>query len=348
MANAFDSEEALARWRDLEKEKWRDYAVQRASWKADHLSQQEKLRLVKVWSNRVNQAQAEERACILKSVRAAGLNLQKTNDGWRLVPMSPWLEKELREAEEAEAEDAEAQRTDVYAFDYPLLHLGRGYITACTLIVAKSALPSWLARGWIEFPYRRLPFQPRPRKSETIIAGRPHSLAERSASSLIGARVEGFHSSLGTYGMGGPGFFGFLLAPHGEVGEREYLVAAIWGAEEYLFLDGRVIGCSPKYYASHRPWIRDEPRGGEAREGERGAGELEAVLVGATIGAVDIENDRLSISLVQGGIEHVLEVVKQDPRQPPQGRGQPRKAAFNAGSIADYIVFQPEHAILLV
>jgi hypothetical protein len=149
--------------------------------------------------------------------------------------------------------------------------------------------------------------------------------------------------------MGGPGFFGLLLAPHGEVGEREYLVAAIWGAEEYLFLDGRIIGCPPRYYASHRPWVRDEPRGGDAREGEEGgAGELEMVLVGATIGAVDIENERLRISLVQGGIEHVLEVVKQDPRQPPQGRGQPRKAEFTARSIADFIVFQPEQAILLV
>ncbi|HEX2348531.1 MAG TPA: hypothetical protein VHI51_08850, partial [Ktedonobacterales bacterium] len=157
MANAFDPEEALARWRALEEEKWRDYAVQRASWKADQLAEQEKLRLVKVWSNRVSQAQAEERARVLKSLRAAGLNLQKTNDGWRLVPMRAWLEEELREAEAAEAEDAEAQRTDVPAFDHPLLHLDMGLITACTLVVAKSALPSWLAHGWIELPYRRLP-----------------------------------------------------------------------------------------------------------------------------------------------------------------------------------------------
>jgi hypothetical protein len=263
--------------------------------------------------------------------------------------MEPWLEELLPEAEEDDGVDVDAQRSDNPAFDHPLLHLDMGLIKDCTMIVAKSALPSWLARGWIELPYRRLPFQRRPRKSETIIAGRPHTLAERGASSLIGARVEGYSSQLGSYGMGGPGFFGLLLAPHGAVDEREYLVAAIWGAKEYVFLDGRVIGCPPKYYARYRPWIRDEPRGGDARDGEEeGADKLDAVLVGATIGAAAIEDDRLRISLVQGGIEHVLEYVKQDPRQPPMGHGEPHKEAFTAGSIADYVVFQPEQATLFV
>jgi hypothetical protein len=349
MANAFDPEEALARWKALEEEKWRGLDAYRASWKADEISGQENLRLMKEWMTRVNEAQAEERARLLKHIHAAKLSLETTTDGWRLVPMAPWLEEYLGDAEEDEAEDADAQRADGPAFDHPLLHLDMGFITACTLIVAKSALPGWLARGWIELPYRRLPFQCRPRKSETIIAGRPHTLAERGASSLIGARVEGFNSHLGSYGMGGPGFFGLLLAPHGAVDEREYLVAAIWGAEEYVFLDGRVIGCPPTHYASYRPWIRDAPQDGDAREGEEeGADTLDAVLVGATIGGAAIEDNRLRISLVQGGIEHVLEYVKQDLRQPPLSTGQPRKAAFSAGSIADHIVFQPEQATLFV
>ncbi|HEU5346307.1 MAG TPA: hypothetical protein VFU60_18300 [Ktedonobacterales bacterium] len=350
MATEFDPEEALARWKALEEEKWRGLDVYRASWKADGISGQEKLRLIKDWMTRVNEAQAEERARLLQQLRAAKLSLETTTDGWRLVPMKPWLEEYLGDAEEDEADDADAQGADVRAFDDPLLHLDMGLIKACTMIVAKSALPSWLARGWIELPYRRLPFQRRPRKSETIIARRPHTLAERGASSLIGAHVEGFSSHLGTYGMGGPGFFGLLLAPRGEVEEREYLVAVVWGAGEYLLLDRRVIECHPDYYASYHPWIRDEPRGGGAKEGEEegGANELEAVLVGATVSAAAIEDDRLRISLVQGEIEHVLEFVKQDPRQPPLSHGQPRKAAFTAGSIADYIVFQPEQATLLV
>ena len=143
-----------------------------------------------------------------------------------------------------------AQSSDNPAFDHPLLHLNMGFIQSCTLIVEKSALPSWLARGWIELPYRRLPFQLALRKGETIIAGRPHTLAERGAASIIGARVEGYHLTLGSYGMGGAGFFGLLLPPHGAVAEREYLVAAVWGAEEYVFLDGRIIGCHPNDYGS--------------------------------------------------------------------------------------------------
>jgi hypothetical protein len=261
--------------------------------------------------------------------------------------MPPWVEELLPEAEEDDAVDISAQRSDNPAFDHPLLHLNMGLIKACTLIVAKSALPSWTARGWIELPYRRLPFQDPPRKSETIIAGRPYTLVERGASSIIGVRVEGYHASLGDYGMGGPGFFGLLLPAHGTVADREYLVAAVWGAEEYLLLDGRLIGCHPNDYAVYRPWLRDEPQAGEGEEEGR-ADDLETVLVGATIGAVEVEDDRVRISLVQRGIEHVLEFVKQDPRQPPRGNGEPHKAAFTAGTIADYVVFQPEQAILLV
>lgn len=352
MATEFDSEQALARWRALEEEKWRGLDIYRASLKADDIPAQERLLLIKDWLTRVREAQTEERARLLKQLRAAKLTLQKTADDWRLVPIPPQeLHRDAAGDEDDEDdEDNDAQHTDVPAFDHPLLHLGMGLITSCTMIVAKSALPSWLARGWIELPYRRCPFQDPPRRSETIIAGRPYTLVERGASSLVGVRVEGYHPTLGTYGMGGPGFFGLLLAPHGEVDEREYLVAAVWGAGEYLLLDGRVVECHPDYYASYHPWIRDEPRGGDAGQGEeeRGADELEAVLVGASIGAAAIEDDWLRISLVQGGIEHVLEFVKQDPRQPPLSRGQPRKAAFTAGSIADYVVFQPEQAILLV
>ena len=76
--------------------------------------------------------------------------------------------------------------------------------------------------------------------------------------------------------------------------------------------------------------------------------ELEAVLVGATIEGVEIEDDRLRISLAQRGSNHLLEFVKQDPRQPPMADGSPHNVAFTAGSIADYVVFQPERATLLV
>lgn len=350
MTNEFDPEQALARWRALEEEKWRGLEEYRAGLKTDNLTGHEKLRLRKEWLTRVSKAQAGERAHLLKQLRAAKLWLQKTTDGWSLVPMPPWLEDLHREAEEDEAEEDEAQHANNPAFDHPLLHLDMGLIKACTLIVAKSALPTWVARGWIELPYRRLPFQDPPRKDETIIAGRPHTLVERGATSLIGVRVEGYHASLGTYGMGGPGFFGLLLPSHGAVAEREYLVAAVWGAEEHLLLDGRVIGCHPNHYAVYRPWMRDELRAGDALEGEEEeqADELETVLVGATIGPVDSEDDRLRISLVQRGIEHVLEFIKQDPRQPPMGNGELHKAAFTAGTIADYVVFQPEKAILLV
>ena len=54
---------------------------------------------------RVREAQSEERTRLLKQIHTAGLSLQKTTDGWSLVPMPQWLEEYLPKAEEDDAAD---------------------------------------------------------------------------------------------------------------------------------------------------------------------------------------------------------------------------------------------------
>ena len=66
-----------------------------------------------------------------------------------------------------------------------------------------------------------VPFTPKPVKESQVLRRR---IAE--------------WGKLGTYGMGGPGFVGFNFVTR----RHEWLVIAIWGADAWLTLDGRLLG----------------------------------------------------------------------------------------------------------
>jgi hypothetical protein len=117
------------------------------------------------------------------------------------------------------------------------------------------------------------------------------------------------------------------------------LVFAVWGADQYVLLDDRVLDTAPRYRDQYRPWLTD---------GDEGRTALDAVLNGASIEAAEVADDHLRLTLSQGGCSHVLEYVRHDPRLPPMGGGGPWIPAYEKGTIADYLVFQPERAVLWV
>lgn len=66
----------------------------------------------------------------------------------------------------------------------------------------------------------------------------PPTLRQLGSARCVGRRVIEWSSSLGSYGMGGPGFFGMRLAATPSYSE-EWLVLVLWGAAHWLILDGR-------------------------------------------------------------------------------------------------------------
>lgn len=54
---------------------------------------------------------------------------------------------------------------------------------------------------------------------------------------VVGRTVDEVRTYVGTYGMGGPGFFGLRLGD-------EWLVVAIWGADSWIEADGRIVADS--------------------------------------------------------------------------------------------------------
>jgi len=64
---------------------------------------------------------------------------------------------------------------------------------------------------------------------------------------VLGRRVLEWSGHCGTYGQGGPGFFGLRLAATG-VYPEEWLMLRLWGADDWLNINGRWLSANPKQY----------------------------------------------------------------------------------------------------
>src|SRR5688572_8035591 len=97
--------------------------------------------------------------------------------------------------------------------DHPYLNLNMGLVTKYTVNVWSGDSQEWLNQGWLPMPdsgdfnwYRK--------PGVITLGNRPQTLAELGADSLIGRRIIGYETALGSDGTGsGLGFFGFLLEP---------------------------------------------------------------------------------------------------------------------------------------
>ncbi len=224
---------------------------------------------------------------------------------------------------------------------HPYEDLGLGLIRACSMIVPRTELASWLALGWVEvLDFRDYHYAPGP--GETVILARPPRLSEIGVESLIGRTIVDYGTTYGTYGMGGPGFVGFILS-EGAASGREVLVYAVWGAGGYTRIDGRVMTCHPCFYDTVRPWVSNfaDEQGGRWDD-------LAPLLPGCRIDTVDLGDETCRIAVSGASGPHQIELLRNDPGLPPHGDGSPRKDAFETGVIGDTLVLHPEEAVLHV
>jgi len=69
---------------------------------------------------------------------------------------------------------------------------------------------------------------------------------------VIGRKILEWSSSCGTYGQGGPGFFGLKLEAKNQIPE-EWLILTLWSAGEWLELDGKWVEAHPNQYHIQEP-----------------------------------------------------------------------------------------------
>jgi len=121
---------------------------------------------------------------------------------------------------------------------------------------------------------------------------------------VVGRTVDQVSPIVGTYGMGGPGFFGIRLG-------SEWLVIAIWGAADWIQVDGRIVlDMFWEKNARVRPWITEE------------GDELSALLVGQPITSFEV--NRFSLKIGIG--ERTLSITESPESRPIlEGTKQPRR-----------------------
>lgn len=223
---------------------------------------------------------------------------------------------------------------------HPYHQLNIGIIKEYSMIIPREELLEWTSKGWIEDKFFR-DFQYYPKTEETIILNKPNTLLDIEIQNLIGMQILDYSTCLGSYGMGGPGFFGLLIERDGIL---EYIVYAVWASDQYIMMDDRVIGCHIKYNSSYNPWI--SRWAGESEENQWD--ELTDTLKGSTIIEVSLSETQFVIKIMSNDQSHTLIFYKYNDDLPPHGNGEARKPSFDEGPIGKYIVLCNKNALLHV
>lgn len=141
----------------------------------------------------------------------------------------------------------------------------------------------------------------------------PHAL---TAELIVGRTVGEVCTCVGTYGMGGPGFFGLRLG-------HEWLVIAIWGAASWIQVDGRIV--QDVYWQRNgmpRPWMTDQ------------GDELTELLVGQPITSFVVAKHSLTV-----GIGRLTLSISESPEGRPILEGNKKPRCFKKADDMKRAVF---------
>ncbi len=150
---------------------------------------------------------------------------------------------------------------------------------------------------------------------------------------IVDRKIIDVCGSLGNYGMGGPGFFGFKLEKKKRIPE-EWFVITIWGADQWLLLDHKWLDCHHSFHDSEKCYF-PESEGFFHKKEQR----LQETFVGFSIIEFKLYNRSFNMILenrnpmnnlkipesVSTGQVHILTFPADLKRLPPYGNGTKRK-----------------------
>ena len=214
----------------------------------------------------------------------------------------------------------------------PFRKLDMEFITHYSLIIPKRELRHWEEQGWAEEPgYRN--FHYLPEEDETVILGKPPTLAEVGTEYILGRTIVGFSPFYGSIGMAGPGFLGIQFAD-------EALVYGVWASHGYAIINDRVLESRPEDYDQYHPWMTTYPT-----KNLPPVNDLIPVIIGHQVAEVSLSDDACVLRTTRDGEWLTIELVKNDHRLAPNFVGK-KNDAFRTGVIGDHIVIQEKNAVL--
>lgn len=219
---------------------------------------------------------------------------------------------------------------------HPYLNLQLGLIEQYSKCVPAAEVAKAQAKGWLTEEQVGLTDDPEyiaPESSDEVyLFNRPTLLKEVNKADFIGQTITGFCPHLGTYGMGGPGFFGF------ELEHKQYLTYAVWGAGDYILFNPRVLTGHPNTYAQMQPLL--------SNFSDQQFDQLTPLISGATLHDWQIEEHQFILQLKQGQEIRNFIFFRYDSRIPRIATNP--GIAYKEGVISDYLVLQDTDAVLYV
>ncbi len=165
------------------------------------------------------------------------------------------------------------------------------------------------------------------------VGNRPQTLTQLGVDRVVGRRIIGWKGCHGSYGMGGPGFFGVELEAMAQW-PCEHLVLTLWGAPQWLLLDGRWIEAHPNQYHIQRPLSSNFGR-------NMTWDEVTPPLAGGTIERFELHDDSCQLVVRGPGGQHVIELPQDTSRLPVHGgsldprRWNPKEKVSDAWVVCD-------------
>ena len=207
---------------------------------------------------------------------------------------------------------------------HPYLKLNMGLVNENFTVIKKKDLKLWEERGFQKI--RKFPiFLYKPNPAEVIMLGKPLTISEFGTENLIHSKISDYTPYMGTYGMGGAGFFGLKL--EGAFGIR-WLVYCIWSAGEHILLDDKIIECHSDFWEKYHPWLTN----GTRQEYEQTHENFKNLLSGLEILNIDLQEHALKIRLSGN---HVLETYQKSDKFPEQAGTGKKRLSYETGIMSD-------------
>lgn len=218
------------------------------------------------------------------------------------------------------------------------LSLNLGLVKENFVIAKKDDRKIWEDRGFEKI--RKYPvFHYKPDPDEIIMLGVPLNIEEFGAENFNGSRVADVCTCCGTYGMGGPGFFGLKL--QGDYGTR-WLTYCIWSAGEHILFDDVVLECHPKFSEQYKPVISFDDYESSLRA-------LKDQLTEMVIQEILVSKDAFEIKLTDSESEtHFIQSYKFSDKFPEQGGTGKKRNSFETGEMKDYLLVTYDDTHLMV
>ena len=209
---------------------------------------------------------------------------------------------------------------------HKFLNLNIGLVKENFVIVKKADKNLWKSRGFKSI--RNYPiFRYKLNSSEIIMLGLPLNIEEFKSETLKNSHIVDVCTWCGTYGMGGPGFFGLKL--QGEFGER-WLTYCIWAAGEHILFDDSILECHPDYAEKYSPLIAFD-------DYSNSFAKFKKMLLDMTIKEVAVSKESIKIALIDNhGKTHSIRSYKYSEKFPEQGGTGKKRNSFEKGEMKDY------------